>query len=119
MRPHHQLHVWREAMELVTRPYRLTDGFPADERFGLISQMRRAAVSVPSNIAEGAAGRTRKEFIGLLIIARGSLSEFDTQLRVSRNLGYAPEAELLIVDIERLQGALGSPNKSQRTPVPP
>lgn len=118
MRPHHQLRVWQEAMGLVTRLYRLTETFPTDERFGLISQVRRAAVSVPSNIAEGAARGTRKEFIRFLVIARGSLSELDTQLRVAQNLGYASETEPLIVDIERLQAALGSLIKSQRTPLP-
>ena len=58
MRPHHQLRVWQEAMGLVTRLYRLTETFPTDECFGLISQVRRAAVSVPSNIAEGPARGT-------------------------------------------------------------
>lgn len=114
MRPDHQLRVWQEAMGLATRLYRLTETFPADERFGLISQVRRAAVSVPSNIAEGAARGTRKEFVRFLVIARGSLSELDTQLRVAQNLWYALETEPLIVDIERLQAALGSLIKSQR-----
>ena len=68
--------------------YTLTAGFPTDERFGLTSQMRRAAVSIPSNIAEGAARSTKKEFLHFLIMARGSLSELDTQLTLSKNLRF-------------------------------
>ena len=75
MRPHHELRVWRDAIDLVAKLYVLTAGFPADERFGLTAQMRRAAVSVPSNIAEGAARGSRKDFLRFLMIARGSLSE--------------------------------------------
>lgn len=89
MRPHHELRVWKEAMTLVTRVYVVTRMFPADERFGLTSQIRRSSVSVPSNIAEGAARGSRQEFLRFLMIARGSLSELDTQLRIAENLELA------------------------------
>ena len=114
MRPHLDLRVWQEALELVTRVYSVTNTFPADERFGLTSQVRRASVSVPSNIAEGAARGSRKEFIHFLTIARGSLSELDTQLRIARNLEFLADIDSLITDVERLQAAMGSLIKSQR-----
>ena len=89
MRKHHELKAWQEAMELVKEIYRLTREFPKEEIYGLVSQMRRAAVSIPSNISEGAARGGDKEFIQFLIIARGSLSELETQLLISHDLSYA------------------------------
>lgn len=94
-RSHHQLKAWQESMKLVEAIYALTARFPNEEKFGLTSQMRRAAVSVPSNIAEGAARSTTKEFLNFLAIARGSLSELDTQLLLSKNLGYTRDVNLL------------------------
>jgi four helix bundle protein len=114
MRPHHDLRVWQEAMALVTKVYALTGDFPADKRFGLTSQIRRASVSVPSNIAEGAARGGRKEFVHFLTVARGSLSERDTQLRIAVNLKFLTENSPLLTDVERLQAALGALIKSQR-----
>jgi four helix bundle protein len=73
VRKHHELRVWQEAVALVTNVYKVTAAFPKEEVFGLTGQMRRAAVSVPSNIAEGAARNTDKEFLQFLSIARGSL----------------------------------------------
>ena len=87
-RAHHDLRVWQEAMTLVEMVYRLTDTFPPDERYGLVSQMRRAAVSVPSNIAEGAARKSTKELIQFLSVAVGSLAELDTQLALGTRLGF-------------------------------
>jgi four helix bundle protein len=78
--------VWQRAMQLVTSVYRLTKTFPPDERYGLALQMRRAAVSVPSNIAEGQARQGPKGFTHFLSIARGSLQELETQLQLSIDL---------------------------------
>ncbi|MBZ9539939.1 MULTISPECIES: four helix bundle protein [Modicisalibacter] len=88
MRKHQQLRAWQESMELVSTIYALTATFPAEERFGLSSQMQRAAVSVPSNIAEGAARGSKADFLRFLYIARGSLSEVETQLLIAQRLGY-------------------------------
>jgi four helix bundle protein len=92
-RPHERLEVWRDAMDLVVATYRLSDRFPDSERFGLTSQIRRAAISVPSNIAEGAARRSTPEYLRFLSIARGSLSEMDTQRQIACRLGYAGEGD--------------------------
>ncbi|HST11685.1 MAG TPA: four helix bundle protein [Terriglobales bacterium] len=81
--------VWRRAMELVLCVYRCTQGFPKQEMFGLTSQMRRAAVSIPSNIAEGKGRYSRKELTQFLLNARGSLLELETQIEIARCLGYA------------------------------
>lgn len=88
VRKHHELKAWQEAMKLVKEIYRVTREFPKEEIYGLVSQMRRAAVSVPSNISEGAARGGDREFIQFLIIVRGSLSELETQLLISKDLGY-------------------------------
>jgi four helix bundle protein len=82
------LRVWRSAMEFVVQVYRVTRAFPADERFGLTSQLRRAAVSVPSNIAEGHGRATVGEWLQFLGHARGSVFEVETQLLVAYRLGY-------------------------------
>jgi len=89
IKTHKDLDVWNAAMELVTNIYKLTKSFPKDELYGLTSQMRRSAVSVPSNIAEGAARKSKAEFIQFLYIALGSLSELETQLIISKNLNYS------------------------------
>ncbi|WP_368563573.1 four helix bundle protein [Pseudoxanthomonas sp. UTMC 1351] len=117
MRPHHELRVWQEAMALVTRVYAVTRMFPADERFGLTSQILRASVSVPSNIAEGAVRGSRQEFLRFLMIARGSLFELDIQLRIAENLELAAGLNSLLADTERLQASLGALMKSQRSRV--
>jgi four helix bundle protein len=82
------LRVWQEAMKLTTEIYRGTVGFPRHELYGLSSQMRRAAVSVPSNIAEGKGHHSDKEFSHFLFHARGSLLELQTQLLIAQELGY-------------------------------
>lgn len=87
-KPHKNLDAWKLAMELVSRIYRITNAFPAEERFGLSQQLRRASVSIPSNIAEGASRNGDKEFHQFINIARGSLSEVDTQLDIAVRLGY-------------------------------
>ncbi|MFT3755005.1 MAG: four helix bundle protein [Pseudoxanthomonas sp.] len=98
-RPHERLDVWRDSMDLVEMIYKLSSTFPDSERFGLTAQIRRAAISIPSNIAEGAARRSTLEYLRFLSIARGSLSETSTQLQIAIRLGYsskAPELDKLI-----------------------
>lgn len=87
-KPHKKLKAWQLAMDIVIDIYKITARFPADEKFGLVSQMRRSGVSVPSNIAEGAGRNTKKEFVNFLHIAQGSLSELDTQLELARRLEF-------------------------------
>ena len=103
--------VWRKGIDLVKEIYQLTKPFPSDERFGLISQMRRAAVSIPSNIAEGQARRTTGEFIQFVSQAEGSLAELDTQLVLAEELGYAKTTQVasaadLIAELKRMLNAL-------------
>jgi four helix bundle protein len=88
MQGHRDLVVWRKSMALVTDVYRETRGFPQDEVYGLRSQIRRAAVSVPSNLAEGHGRNSRKEFHQFIGQARGSLLELETQLEIAQNLGF-------------------------------
>jgi four helix bundle protein len=78
-------------MELVIETYKATDVFPAKEMYSLTDQIRRAAISIPSNIADGAGRQTKKEFINYLHMAQGSLSELDTQIEIARRLGYVAE----------------------------
>lgn len=87
-KPHKRLDVWKKAIDLTVDIYRLTESFPKTEVYGLTSQMRRAAVSIPSNIGEGAGRQTKKEFINYLHMGQGSLSELDTQLVIAERLGY-------------------------------
>jgi four helix bundle protein len=101
-RKHHELLAWQEAIKLVKATYLLTQPFPREEQFGLISQMRRAAVSVPANIAEGAARSTAKEFTHFLSMARGSLSELETYLVIARELGYVSDPDEFDKSMERV-----------------
>ena len=82
--------VWQKGMVLAKELYKITSGFPAEEKFGLISQIRRAAVSVPSNIAEGQARNTTGEFVQFISHAEGSLAELDTQLTLAVELKFLP-----------------------------
>jgi len=82
------LEVWQKAMDLVELCYAYTKSFPSEERYGLTDQIRRAAVSIPSNIAEGQARQHRKEFVQFLSIAQGSLAELETQIQIAERLGY-------------------------------
>jgi four helix bundle protein len=102
---HKKLDVWKSSMDLVVEVYALTKDFPEDERFGLISQMRRAAVSIPSNIAEGATRRSDKECIQFLMVALGSLSELETQYLLSIRLNFTNknnEFENLMITTKKL-----------------
>ncbi len=101
--------VWQKAITLVTDVYRATQQFPKEELFGLVSQMRRAAVSIPSNVAEGQARLTQGEFRQFLGHARGSLAELETQLLISQNLGYLPGSPGLfeqVAEVGRLLNGL-------------
>jgi|SRR5579863_4132162 len=101
-------------MRLVREVYRATANFPDAERFGLTGQMRRAAISVPSNIAEGAARGGRIELIRFLIIARGSLAELDTQVWIARDLDFLQEAQPLQDSIQLLLARLNALITSNR-----
>jgi four helix bundle protein len=87
-RTHYRLKVWQLSIEMVSNVYNATRHFPKEEIYALTGQMRRSAISVPSNIAEGAARTTAREFLNFLSIARGSLSELETQIIISQRLGY-------------------------------
>lgn len=88
MKTHKDLDVWKMSMGLVTSVYQITKNFPKEEIYGLTNQIRRAAVSVPSNIAEGSARASQKELVHFLYIALGSLSELETQFIIAKNLEY-------------------------------
>jgi four helix bundle protein len=120
-KPHKKLDVWKLSMVLARAIYRLTADYPTEERFGLVSQMRRAAAGVPSNIAEGAARDSANEFRHFLSIARSSLSELDTQLDLSRDLGFVTEQsrseiDPLLTRIDKMLYALHQLKKSAIKP---
>lgn len=108
------LRIWNEAMELVTVVYKLTLDFPSEEKFGLTQQIRRSAVSIPSNIAEGASRNTNKEFKYFLGIANGSCAELITQLLICERLGYGNSAAITELT-ERLEILKGRTSKLQLT----
>jgi four helix bundle protein len=97
-KPHKRLVVWQESVSLVGEVYRMTKRFPAQELYGLTSQLRRAAISIPSNIAEGAARNTKRDFANFLHNAQGSLSELDTQLDIAQTLAYLSSSERDLID---------------------
>ncbi len=105
---HKDLDAWIKSVRLVTDIYKVTKRFPKDELYGLAVQMRRAAVSIPSNIAEGASRNSRKEFMQFLYIALGSTSELETQIIISRNLSYIedPQVETFLNRIDSLKKML-------------
>jgi four helix bundle protein len=92
--------VWQKAMSFVVEVYRVTASFPGDERFGLTAQLRRSAVSVPSNIAEGHGRESTREFLNFLSVAYGSLNEAQTQIMIAERLAYlSKEAATQILDL--------------------
>jgi four helix bundle protein len=110
-RGYKDLLVWQKGIALVKQVYALTRTFPDDEKFGLVAQMRRAAVSIPSNIAEGQARHTTKEFVQFLSHAEGSLAELETQLILGTELGYcnlreAARAHELTSELKKMLNAL-------------
>lgn len=108
MRDYKNLTVWKESMELARAVYRLCRMFPPEERYALADQMRRAAVSIPSNIAEGHDRHSDKEFRRFLLIAKGSAAELDTQLILCRDFGYIQqeEAESLLSQCAKIRAKL-------------
>lgn len=121
------LKVWQEALALAESVYIHSQAFPADERFGLISQLRRAAVSVPSCIAEGNARNSTRDYLRFLYMASGSLAEIETQLVLANRLEYSPEAETdallrqlrgVQMLLQALKRALAEKNSATVSPFP-
>jgi four helix bundle protein len=106
IRGHKDLEVWKKSMAFVTTIYKVTGVFPKEEIYGITNQMRRAAVSIPSNISEGASRGYDKEFIQFLHIALGSLSELETQILIAGNLQYITNVDNLIMETEVLRKLL-------------
>ncbi|MDR6488721.1 four helix bundle protein [Chryseobacterium vietnamense] len=106
-----ELLVWQRSIDFVTEIYRTTEAFPKDEIYGLTSQIRRAAVSIPSNIAEGNSRRSKPDYVQFLKISRGSCAEVETQLIISKNLKFLNENEHLkvnekIIEISKMLNGL-------------
>ena len=102
---HKDLEVWKKSMDLVVQVYQMTQLFPETEKYGLTSQMRRAAVSIPSNIAEGAARKGDKELMQFLSISIGSLSELETQHLIAIRLGFVTKEDSLdqqLIEVKKL-----------------
>jgi four helix bundle protein len=95
MRTHEKLEVWKKAVDFVVEIYKVTENFPKEEKFGLISQIRRALVSIPANIAEGAARTSEKEFLYFLSNSQGSASEVGTEILIAFKLGFLSEKNYL------------------------
>jgi four helix bundle protein len=111
IRDYQDLLVWQKGIDLAKAIYLMTRTFPVEEKYGLISQMRRAAVSISSNIAEGQARNTTGEFVQFLSHAEGSLAELDTQLRISFELGFLSTdqkkpVQLRIVELQKMLRSL-------------
>ncbi len=100
MTSYKELTVWQHSYRFGLEVYSITKKFPADEKFGLVSQLRRASLSIPSNIAEGSKRGTRKDYRSFLVIAYGSGAEIETQLLFCKDLGYIEEREYLALDIQ-------------------
>jgi four helix bundle protein len=118
---HKDLDVWKKSMDLATHIYSLTSRFPKEALYGLTSQMRRSAVSIPSNIAEGAARHSRKEYIQFLHVASGSVAELETQLVLAFRMGFLPTntAPVQIEEIRKMPlGLLRSLKKQPITHHP-
>jgi four helix bundle protein len=111
-RPHYKLKAWKVAMDLVKSVYEVTRNFPKEEIYGLTAQMRRAAVSVPSNLAEGAARTGQKEFAQFLNVASGSLSELETQLLIAVELGYLEQNHSLLDHMDEASALLSGLRRS-------
>jgi len=97
---HKDLKIWKKAIDLVVRTYLITANFPHEEKFGLVSQLRRASVSVASNIAEGAGRKSTKEYINFLYISISSLAELETQYIIANKLNYLEDIDPIIDEIK-------------------
>ncbi len=113
-RKHHDLIAWQQGIALVKAVYRVTADLPDSERFGLASQMQRAAVSIPANIAEAVGRQSRKERIQFLSMARGSLTELETHAIIVRELGYANDVGGLLALIDRVFALVNGLMNSER-----
>ena len=100
---HHDLEVWKRSIRYVTTIYQLTESFPSVEKFGLTSQIRRSAVSIPSNIAEGAARHSDKEFLRFLYISLGSIAELETQIIISNNLKLIASSGTVLIELSEIK----------------
>jgi four helix bundle protein len=108
MKTYRDLIVWQKSIDLTVKVYQLTAQFPKDEQYGLISQIRRCAISIPSNIAEGSKRKSKKEFLQFLHIASGSAAELETQLLLIKNI-YSiadPEVSSVLSEIHRMLESL-------------
>ncbi len=114
---HRNLEVWKRAIALAEQIYKITKNFPADERFALTDQIRRAVISVPSNIAEGSGRQTAKDFANFLSIARGSLAEIDAQLVVAQRLGYVSDINDVTNEIVQLSKMLNAFTTNLRSKI--
>lgn len=115
---HYELEVWKQAMRLAREIYRASAAFPDAEKYGLSAQMRRAVVSVASNIAEGAGRGSRPEYARYLRIARGSLMELDTQIWIAHDLGFLSDRRDLHESVQHIAAMLNALIKTKREPKP-
>ncbi len=106
MQSYKDLDLWKESINLVIEIYSITKFFPKEEIYGLVSQLRRSAVSIPSNVAEGSGRKNTKEFIQFLWIANGSISEVETQLEIAKRLNYYEENNELLNKIKYVRKML-------------
>ena len=105
------LEIYREAIELVTDIYKVTEDFPQNEQYGMVSQMRRCAVSIPSNIAEGCGRYSDKETVKFLSIAAGSIEELDTQLEIALRLNFIDDISSLSEKLQKVKALIGGLKK--------
>ena len=106
MKTHMDLDVWKKSMDFVENIYKISSMFPKEEMYGLTSQIRRAAVSVPSNIAEGASRQGNKEFVQFLYISLGSLSEVETQTMLAKRLNFVANIDIILNEITTIKKML-------------
>ena len=106
MKTHMDLEVWKKSMDFVENIYKVSSQFPKEEMYGLTSQIRRASVSVPSNIAEGASRQGSKEFVQFLYISLGSLSEVETQIMLAKRLTFVSNIDIILKEITTIKKML-------------